>query len=132
MDAAFVLQAAASTTSPASERPRLGTREELEKDLKECKARVEELEREYKARVKELEKEKEEALAIHSTILEKGAAFIRGEDVLLDGGASHHVYYSPTIPEGSFERQVELAHGRQGSSLSPTYSRCEREDRLSQ
>ena len=33
MDAAFVLQAAASTTSPASERPRLGKREELEKDL---------------------------------------------------------------------------------------------------
>ena len=32
-------------------------------------------------------------------------------DVLLGGGASHHVYYSPTIPEGALRRQVELAHG---------------------
>ena len=33
--------------------------------------------------------------------------------ILLDGGASHNVYYSPTIPEGSFEKKVELAHGTQ-------------------
>ena len=31
--------------------------------------------------------------------------------VLLDGGASHHVYYSSEIPEGSIRKQVELAHG---------------------
>ena len=31
--------------------------------------------------------------------------------VLLDGGASHHVYYSSEIPEGSIKKQVELAHG---------------------
>ena len=34
-----------------------------------------------------------------------------GEGVLIDGGASHNVYYSPTIPEGSVEREVELAYG---------------------
>ena len=31
--------------------------------------------------------------------------------VLLDGGASHSVYYSAKVPEGSVKRQVELAHG---------------------
>ena len=31
--------------------------------------------------------------------------------VLLDGGASHDVYHSRTIPEGSVEKDVELAHG---------------------
>ena len=31
--------------------------------------------------------------------------------VLLDGGASHHVYYSSKIPDGSIKKQVELAHG---------------------
>ena len=34
-----------------------------------------------------------------------------GEGVLIDGGASHNVYYSPTIPEGAVEREVELAYG---------------------
>ena len=37
--------------------------------------------------------------------------------VLLDGGASHNVYYSPTIPEGSFEKKVELAHGSQSGYI---------------
>ena len=31
--------------------------------------------------------------------------------VLLDGGASHNVYYSSEIPEGSIKKDVELAHG---------------------
>ena len=31
--------------------------------------------------------------------------------VLLDGGASHNVYYSPSIPDGAIEKEVELAHG---------------------
>ena len=31
--------------------------------------------------------------------------------VLLDGGASHNVYYSSEIPEGSIKKHVELAHG---------------------
>ena len=34
-----------------------------------------------------------------------------GEGVLIDGGASHNVYYSATIPEGAVEREVELAYG---------------------
>ena len=33
--------------------------------------------------------------------------------VLLDGGASHNVYYSPTIPEGAVEKKIELARGSQ-------------------
>ena len=33
-------------------------------------------------------------------------------EVLLDGGARHNVYYSPEIPEGAVEREVELAHGK--------------------
>ena len=31
--------------------------------------------------------------------------------VLLDGGASHDVSISPTIPKGSIEKEVKLAHG---------------------
>ena len=30
---------------------------------------------------------------------------------MIDGGASHNVYYSAVIPEGAVEREVELAHG---------------------
>ena len=33
------------------------------------------------------------------------------EGVLIDGGASHNVYYSAVIPEGADEREVELAYG---------------------
>ena len=31
--------------------------------------------------------------------------------ILLDGGASHDVSISPTIPKGSIEKEVKLAHG---------------------
>ena len=31
--------------------------------------------------------------------------------IFLDGGASHDVYHSRTIPNGSVEKDVELAHG---------------------
>ena len=31
--------------------------------------------------------------------------------ILLDGGASHDVYHSRTIPEGAVEKDVEVAHG---------------------
>ena len=31
--------------------------------------------------------------------------------VLLDGGASHNVYFAPKIPEGAQKRDIELAHG---------------------
>ena len=59
----------------------------------------------------ELAKEQQESLSLSSLALEDGDVCIKRADVLLDGGASHHVYYSPTIPEGSFKRQVELAYG---------------------
>ena len=32
-------------------------------------------------------------------------------EVLLDGGATHNVFYSPKRPEGPNKRKVELAHG---------------------
>ena len=38
-------------------------------------------------------------------------AVVCKQRVLLDGGASHNVYYSSEIPEGSIKQQVELAHG---------------------
>ena len=38
-------------------------------------------------------------------------AMVRTVGVLIDGGASHNVYYSATIPKGAVEREVELAHG---------------------
>ena len=59
----------------------------------------------------ELAKEQQENPFLSSLALEDGTVCIKRADVLLDGGASHHVYYSPTIPEGSLERQVELAYG---------------------
>ena len=31
--------------------------------------------------------------------------------MLLDGGASHNVYYSAKIPPGAVEKEVDLAHG---------------------
>ena len=37
--------------------------------------------------------------------------FTRRTKVLLDGGASHNVYFSPKIPDGAIEKEVELAHG---------------------
>ena len=59
----------------------------------------------------ELAKEQQDGLSLSSLALENGEIRVKRADVLLDGGASHHVYYSPTIPEGSIKRQVELAHG---------------------
>ena len=59
----------------------------------------------------ELERELCEALSLNASILQIKSEAVIGEHVLLDGGASHHVYYSSKIPEGSFERQVDLAHG---------------------
>ena len=43
--------------------------------------------------------------------MEDEVVCIKRLTVLLDGGASHHVYYGPKIPEGALRRQVELAHG---------------------
>ena len=58
-----------------------------------------------------MEKELNEALLLRATTLQVRPIGLEGDHVLLDGGASHHVYFSSEIPEGSFERQVELAHG---------------------
>ena len=60
---------------------------------------------------KDLAKEQQENPFLSSLALEDETVGIKKAEVLLDGGASHHVYYSPTIPEGSLKRQVELAHG---------------------
>ena len=59
----------------------------------------------------DMEKELYEILSLRASTLQIRPVGMLGDYVLLDGGASHHVYYSPEIPEGSFERQVELAHG---------------------
>ena len=50
------------------------------------------------------------ALTLEGVTVEKLAA-ANQEGVLIDGGASHNVYYSAVIPEGAVEREVELAHG---------------------
>ena len=43
--------------------------------------------------------------------VEQFPEFICKAKVLLDGGASHNVYYSPDIPDGAVKKKVELAHG---------------------
>ena len=58
-----------------------------------------------------LEKEQQENPFLSSLALEDKDLSLKKAEVLLDGGASHHVYYSPVRPEGSYERQVELAYG---------------------
>ena len=50
------------------------------------------------------------ALTLREITVEKLAA-LADEGVLIDGGASHNVYYSAVIPKGAVERQVELAYG---------------------
>ena len=59
----------------------------------------------------DMEKELYAILSLRASTLQIRPIGMIGDHVLLDGGASHHVNYSPEIPEGSFERQVELAHG---------------------
>ena len=53
----------------------------------------------------------DDAVNLSSLALEQEGTFIKSSAVLLDGGASHHVYYSPTVPKGAVKREVELAHG---------------------
>ena len=50
------------------------------------------------------------AITLREITVEKLAA-LANEGVLIDGGASHNVYYSAVIPKGAVERQVELAYG---------------------
>ena len=54
---------------------------------------------------------KQDAIHLSLLALEQQGTFIKSSTVLLDGGASHHVYYSPTIPKGAVKKDVELAHG---------------------
>ena len=34
-------------------------------------------------------------------------------EVLLDGGATHHVFYSREVPDGAEDKDIDLAHGKQ-------------------
>ena len=54
---------------------------------------------------------KEETILLRSLALEPPETLAKNSTILLDGGASHHVYYSPTVPKGAVEKDVELAHG---------------------
>merc|ERR1711989_97385 len=60
---------------------------------------------------------------LSSLALEQEKTSIKSSTVLLDGGASLHVYYSPSVPKGAVKREVELAHGTktgyvQGSDIT--------------
>ena len=50
------------------------------------------------------------ALTLKEASAGKLAATVE-DGVLIDGGASHNVYYSAVVPEGVVEREVELAYG---------------------
>ena len=50
-------------------------------------------------------------MSLISLAIEDEPVCIKRSNVLLDGGASHHVYYGPKVPEGALRREVELAHG---------------------
>ena len=65
-------------------------------------------ERKALATIKALNDQDELSLQIYSNQV---PAIVCKSRVLLDGGASHNVYYSSEIPEGSIKKQVELAHG---------------------
>ena len=57
------------------------------------------------------EREQNERASLSSLAIEDEPASVNRIKVLLDGGASHNVYYGPKIPEGALKREVELAHG---------------------
>ena len=63
----------------------------------------------------ETEKEKGIVPALRTLALEEicfdRSLLARQTGVLIDGGASHNVYYSAIVPEGAEERDVDLAHG---------------------
>ena len=57
------------------------------------------------------------ALGIDTISADK-LAVSRQVGVMIDGGASHRVYYSASIPEGALEKDVELAHGTKNGYFS--------------
>ena len=66
---------------------------------------------EMKKYVDEEKKEQTERLSLSSLAIDDEPVCIKKSNVLLDGGASHHVYYGPKVSEGALRREVELAHG---------------------
>ena len=66
---------------------------------------------EMKRYADEEEREQKETPSLSSLAIDAEKDGIDRINVLLDGGASHNVYYGPKIPEGAFKRDVELAHG---------------------
>ena len=59
----------------------------------------------------EYNKVNNEKPSLSTIAVEEDVDIVKRINVLLDGGASHHVYYGPKVPEGALEREVELAHG---------------------
>ena len=59
----------------------------------------------------EIRKEQNERPSLSSLAIDDEPVSINRINVLLDGGASHNVYFGPKIPEGALKREVELAHG---------------------
>ena len=59
----------------------------------------------------ENDKEHGEKPSLSTIAVEEEMDIVKRSNVLLDGGASHHVYYGPKVPDGALEREVELAHG---------------------
>ena len=57
------------------------------------------------------DKENEEKSSLSTIAVDEQINIVKRVNVLLDGGASHHVYYGPKAPEGALRREVELAHG---------------------
>ena len=56
-------------------------------------------------------KENKEKPSLSTIAVDEQKDIVKRVNVLLDGGASHHVYYGPKAPEGALRREVELAHG---------------------
>ena len=66
---------------------------------------------EMKKYVDEERKEQGIMLSLSSLTINNEPESIKRVDILLDGGASHNVYFGPKIPECALKREVELAHG---------------------
>ena len=56
-------------------------------------------------------REEDIRLSLSSLTINNEPMSIKRINILLDGGASHNVYFGPKIPEGALRREVELAHG---------------------
>ena len=52
----------------------------------------------------EYDKVNNEKPSLSTIAVEEDVDIVKRINVLLDGGASHHVYYGPKVPEGALER----------------------------